>query len=153
MKDVIAIVDESAKSFATWGWVSVCFECRAPVQIAGSYLGDAPDVLVSVLLAEAKVLIQSKAHVIAIETVGGEAQVQQVLLERSCDSRLSRRRETGEPDGEAGLLAECVTLLTGEGRVPCDVAVDCQYSIVLVSRSQEWWDGGVSRGTHVAILM
>lgn len=73
---MIAIVEESAKSFATWGCVSVCCECRAPVQIAGSYLGDAPDVLVSVLLAEPEVLVQSEAYIVAIETVGGEAEVQ-----------------------------------------------------------------------------
>ena len=102
--------------------------CAARLRwIAEPYLGDAPDVLVPVLLAEAEVLVQSKAHVVAIETVRSEAQVQQVLLERSRDGRLSRRRETGEPDGEARLLAECVALLTREGRVPCDVAGRRQY--------------------------
>lgn len=68
-----------------------------------------------------------------------------MLLERSCDGRLSRSRETGEPDGEAGLLAECVALLTGEGRMPCDVAGDCQYSL---SWSEARKNGGMvgSRG-------
>lgn len=96
---------------------------------AGPYLSDTPDVLVPVLLAETEVLVQSEAHVVAIKTVGSEAQVQQVLLERSCDGRLSRRRETSEPDGEAGLLAECIALLTGERRVPCNVAGGCQNSL------------------------
>lgn len=45
-----------------------------------------------------------------------------MLLERSRDCGFSRCREAGEPDGEAGLLAECVALLAGEGRVPGDVA-------------------------------
>lgn len=120
--------------------------------VAGSYLSNAPDVLVPVLLAEAEILVQPKAHVVAIETVCSEAQVQQVLLERSRDGRLSRCRETGEPDGEAGLLAECVALLTRKGRVPCDVTGRRQYWLSW-SEGRKWWDGGVSRGTHVAILM
>ena len=93
-----------------------------------SYLSDTPDVLVPVLLTEAKILVQAEAHIVAIETVGSEAQVQQVLLERGCDGRLARRRQAGEPDGEARLLAECVALSAREGRVPGDVAVDVQYA-------------------------
>ena len=54
--------------------------------------------------------------------------MQQVLLKRSRDGRLSRRRKTCEPDGEAGLLAECVALSARKGRVPGDVAVDVQYT-------------------------
>lgn len=93
-----------------------------------THLRNAPDVLVPVLLAEAEVLVQPKANIVAIETVGGEAQVQQVLLERSRDGRLSGRGKACEPDGEAGLLAECVALGAREGRVPGDVAVDVQYT-------------------------
>ena len=93
-----------------------------------THLRNAPDVLVPVLLAEAEVLVQPKANIVAIETVGGEAQVQQVLLERSRDGRLSGRGKACEPDGEAGLLAECVALSARKGRVPGDVAVDVQYT-------------------------
>jgi hypothetical protein len=127
--------------------------CKEASQLGRPYLSNTPDVLVPVLLAEPKVLVQSKAHIVAIETVGGEAQVQQVLLERSCDGRLSGRREASEPDGEAGLLAECIALLTGEGWVPCDVASRCQYSL---SWSQGAKNGGMAgfRGApYVAILM
>lgn len=45
-----------------------------------------------------------------------------MLLERGRDGGLSRRGETGEPDGEAGLLAIFVPLLARKGRVPSDVA-------------------------------
>lgn len=106
------------------------------------YLSNAPDVLVPVLLAEAKVLVQSKADVVAIETVGSEAQMKQVLLKRSCDRRLSRRRETGKPDGEARLLAECVALSAREGRVPCNVAIDVQYVDCPRPEPQAGWMAG-----------
>lgn len=70
-----------------------------------TYLSNAPDVLVTVFLAESKILVQSKSHIVAIETVGSEAKVQQVLLKGSCDCGLSRCRETSEPNGETRLLA------------------------------------------------
>lgn len=38
-----------------------------------TYLSNTSDVLVPVLLAESKVLVQPKAHIVAIETVGSEA--------------------------------------------------------------------------------
>ena len=120
------------------------------------YLRNAPNVLIPVLLTEAEILVQSEAHIVAIETVGSEAQVQQVLLERCRDCGLSGCRETGEPDGEAGLLAVCVALLARKGRVPGDVAGGCQYARSCVSLLCRWWDGGMvgfGGGTHVDILL
>jgi hypothetical protein len=87
-----------------------------------TYLCYPPDVLVPVLLGEAQVFVQAEAHVVAVETVGGIAQVEQVLLERGCDCGLAGGGEAGEPDGEAFLLAETVALSAGQRWVPCDVA-------------------------------
>ena len=88
-----------------------------------TYLSDTPDVLLSVLGGEAKVLVQAEADVVAIESVGLETKVEEVLLESNGDGGLARGRETGEPDGGTLLLAEVGALLTGETGVPCDVAV------------------------------
>ena len=63
-----------------------------------------------------------------------------MLLERSRNGRLSRRRETSEPDGEAGLLAVRVALGAREGRMPGDVAVGVQYTSCLRLGPQ---DGGM----------
>lgn len=87
-------------------------------------LGDTADVLVAVLLAEAEVLVQAEAHIVAIQTVGRQAQVQQVLLEGGGDGGLSGGGQTGEPDGEALLFTEALAFGTGEGWVPGDVAVE-----------------------------
>ncbi len=46
-----------------------------------------------------------------------------MLLEGGGDGRLARGGQTGEPDGEATLLAELVALGALEGRVPGDVAI------------------------------
>jgi hypothetical protein len=91
-----------------------------------TYLSYPPDVLIPGLLVEAEVLVQTKAHIVAIETVCGVSKVQKMLLERGCDRGLSRRRKTSEPECEALLLAEPVALSAGKRRVPCDVAeVQC----------------------------
>lgn len=89
-------------------------------------LADAADVLVAVALGEAEVLVEAEADVVAVEAVGGEAEVQEVLLESGGDGGLSRGGEAGEPDCEAALGAELVALAAGEGGVPGDVAgEDC----------------------------
>lgn len=87
------------------------------------YLGDAADVLVAVLLGEAEVLVQAEAHIVAVEPVRGQSNVQQVLFQGRGDGGLARGREAREPDGEAALSAELVALVAREGRVPGDVAV------------------------------
>lgn len=88
-----------------------------------SYLAYPADVLVAVLLGEAKVLVQAEAHVVAVEAVGGVAEVEQVLLEGGGDGGLAGGGEAGEPEGEALLLAVLATLLASEAGVPGDVAV------------------------------
>lgn len=182
MKDVRAMVEESAKSFATWiwgkgkgrelvGWLllfvrlfipysplfslvsRVChllgfssssfppsrlhalrlftegkwFPAQAPKSgvrdTTVTYLADAPDVLGAVLVGEAEVLVEAEAHVVAVEAVGGEPEVQEVLLEGRGHRRLARGREAREPQREALLLAQAVALGAREGRVPGDVAV------------------------------
>jgi hypothetical protein len=87
-----------------------------------TYLRYPPDVLIAVFLCEAQVLVQSKANIVAVETVGREAEVQKVLLKSSRDGRLSGCGEAGEPDGEALLLAGGVALCAGKGRMPGNVA-------------------------------
>lgn len=91
----------------------------------GKELGDfadATDVLVTVLLGEAQVFVQAEAHVVAIETVGGDAEVEEMLLESGGHGGFARGGEAGEPNGEALLLAGFVALLAREGGVPGDVA-------------------------------
>ena len=89
------------------------------------YLGDPSNVFIPVLLREAQVLVQAKSHIVAVQTVGCEAEVQKVLFECSGDGRLSGGAEAGEPDCKAALLAECVAFATREGWVPGDVAGRC----------------------------
>lgn len=86
-------------------------------------LADAADVLVAVGLGEAQVLVEAEAHVVAVEAVGGEAQVQEVLLERGGHGGLAGGGEAGQPDCEAALAAQLVALAAREGRMPGDVAV------------------------------
>ncbi len=87
------------------------------------YLGNPPDVLIPVLLREAEVAIEAKADVIAVESVRGEAQVEQVLLERRRDGRFPRPGQTREPDREAALLAQLVALVPREGGMPCYISI------------------------------
>ena len=67
-----------------------------------------------------------------------------MLLERGRDGGLSRRGETGEPDGEAGLLAIFVPLLARKGRVPSDVAGRlsvCPFAKLEARRQMVGWWG------------
>lgn len=53
-------------------------------------LGDAADVLVAVLLAEAEVFVETEAHVVAVEAVGGDAALaEQLVLEFDGDGRFA----------------------------------------------------------------
>lgn len=88
-----------------------------------AYLGDTPDVLLSVLGREAKVLVQAEPDVVAVESVGLKTKVEEVLLKGNGNGGLSRGGETGEPDGGTLLLAKIGALLTGETGVPGDVAI------------------------------
>jgi hypothetical protein len=85
-------------------------------------LGDTANVLVAVGLGESKVLVKAETDVVAVETVGGDAKVKEMLLESSGNGGLARGRETGQPDGKTALAAGLVALLARQGRVPGDVA-------------------------------
>lgn len=87
------------------------------------YLGNTPDVLLSVLGGETKVLVQTETNVVAVQSVGLETKVEEVLLERDGDGGLARGGETSEPDGGTLLLAEVAALSASETRVPGDVAI------------------------------
>ena len=96
--------------------------CRNRGVSVGSYLCYPSNILIPVCLGEAQVFVESESHIVAVETVGCEAQVEKVLLERGCDGGFAGCGEAREPDCEATLLAVGVTLAAGEGRVPGDVA-------------------------------
>ena len=108
------------------------------------YLGDTADVLVAVLLGKAKVLVQAEADIVAVEAVGGDAEVEEMLLEGCCDGGLARGGEAGEPDGEAALLAQVVALAAREGRVPGDVAAGRHVVLVVCTWGCVWRRGKMS---------
>jgi len=103
--------------------------CSSLLRRHHTYLRYPPNILIPVLLGEAQILVEAEAHIIAVKTVRSVSKVQKVLLERCRDGGFARRREAGEPDGEAFLLAVAIALGAREGRVPCDVA-----GVVCVSR-------------------
>lgn len=120
--------------------VERCWE----VKNENTYLGDTTNVLIAILLAETQVLVEAEAHVVAVEAVRGEAQVQQVLLEGGRDGGLARGGKAGEPDGHALLAAELIALLARERRVPCDVAVlrgRCVSFLLLAFATSRYWRG------------
>lgn len=87
------------------------------------YLSDTPDVLFSVLGRETKVLVQTESDIVAIQSVGLETKVEEVLLKGDGNGRLAGGGETSEPDGGTLLLAKIGTLLARKASVPGDVAV------------------------------
>lgn len=88
-----------------------------------SYLSNAADILVAVFLREAQVLVQAEANIVAVEPVGGKADMKQVLLKGSGNGRLSRGRETREPNSKAALATELVSLMARERWMPGNVAI------------------------------
>ena len=88
-----------------------------------TYLCDTADVLVTALLVEAKVLVETETDIVTVKTVGSKTLLEKVLLKSSGNGRLARGGETGEPDGSTLLLAELATLLAGKTSVPGDVAI------------------------------
>ena len=82
------------------------------------HLADPPDVLGAVGRAEAEVLVEAEADVVAVEPVRGQRVwgPQERLLEGDGDGRLAGRGEACEPDGEAALVTEGVTDGGYEGR-------------------------------------
>lgn len=118
MKDVRVAVEASANSFATYRrnkrvskrTVPSLAPRPLPPNRKAPYLCDSADILIAIRLREAQILVQAKAHVIAIKTVCANAKVEQVLLKRGRDRRLSRRRETREPDRVSLLPAKGLAL-------------------------------------------
>ena len=131
----------SAKSLAT-----CCAGLVKKLQIitqVSAYLSDTPDVLLSVLGREAKVLVQAESDLVAVEPVGLKTKVEEVLLKGNGNGGLSRGGETSEPDGGTLLLAKICALLTGETGVPGDVAVaNVRISVLDLLKV----DGGVVEG-------
>jgi len=135
MKDVTAMVEESAKSLATCVGAGCQYACLQSYSLSPlrwekgrgrlqcTHLGDTSDVLVTVLLAKAQVLVQPEAHIVSVESVYSQTLLQEVLLESDGDGGLSGGGQTGEPEGETLLLAELIALGARERCVPCDVAV------------------------------
>lgn len=101
-------------------------------------LGDTANVLVAVGLRETKILVKTETDVVAVEAVGGDTKVKEMLLESSGNGGLARGRKTGQPDGETALAAGLIALLARQGRVPGDVATSTivSWSCFLVLR----WD-------------
>lgn len=124
MKEVRARQDESAKSLATYTDTQSGFNSYInELEEKETYLCDTADVLVTALLVEAKVLVETETDIVTVKTVGSKTLLEKVLLKSSGNGRLARGGETGEPDGSTLLLAELATLLAGKTSVPGDVAI------------------------------
>ena len=78
-----------------------------------SDFGDPADVLIAVCFREAEVAVEAESDVVAVEAVGGEGAVQEVLFESGGDGGFPRGGEAREPDCEAGLGAEARALGVG----------------------------------------
>lgn len=92
------------------------------MDVPGTYLCDAANVLFTVFGRESKVFVQTESHVVAVESVCRNALLEEVLLKSSRNGRLSRRRETCEPDSRTLLAAQLAALFPGEASMPCNVA-------------------------------
>lgn len=80
------------------------------------HFGNAADVLVAVGFAEAKVLVESEADVVTVQTVGVHAAVaEELVLEFNGQCGLARGGETRQPDCETALGAQVAALGAGEG--------------------------------------
>lgn len=70
-------------------------------------------VLDTALGVEAKVLVEAKADVVAVEAERVEVAVEKGLLEGGGNGALARGGEAGEPDGRAALAEELGALVEG----------------------------------------
>jgi hypothetical protein len=43
------------------------------------------DVFITVLLGETKVFVQTKSHIVSIQTIGSQAEMEKVLFKGCCD--------------------------------------------------------------------
>ena len=110
------------------------------------YLSNPPNVLFTVFGREAQVLVQTEAHIVAVQSVCRKAKLEEMLLESDRNRRLSRRREASEPDGAALLLSQVTSLRTCQACVPCDVAV---LSLALALQSIVAFDTYVAMSLRV----
>lgn len=122
-----------------------------PYLFIAKYLSDSSNILSPVFFAETQVLVQSKSNIVPVKSVGGQSQVQEVLLQGNCDSGLTAGREAGEPQREALLATKGAALLVRDGRrMPCYVADEGQsVSVDLGGRFR----GEVAAHTYVAIMI
>lgn len=74
------------------------------------HLGNAADVLLTILGGETQVLVESEADVVTIHTECRLVQMQQVLLESRSNGGLAGRREAREPDAHSLLVQQLRTL-------------------------------------------
>ena len=96
---------------------------KTPGKIQETNLSDPPNILPPIPLTKPEVLVQPEPHIIAIESIRRQTQVEQVLLERDGDGGFARRRQAREPEGETLLVAEVGAFGVGEGGgVPGDVS-------------------------------
>lgn len=70
-------------------------------------LGDSANVLPSVLRGEAEVVVEAGADVVAVEAVGGDAQIDEKSLELKSDRGLAGTRQSRQPNGAAPETADC----------------------------------------------
>lgn len=159
MKEVSAMVVLSAKSLATCRHEAMSVSFNSGSRLVQVYLSNPADVLFSVLRRESEVLVQTKSHIVAVESVGLQTKVEEVLLEGNGNGGLARSREPGKPDGAALLLAKVAAFGASEACVPGDVAVGlgqiCLSVCTFCWRGHGGVDSGVPAGigTYVAILM
>ena len=86
------------------------------------HLADAANVFLAVGGAEAEILVQAVAHVVAVEHIGQMAAFDQRMLQREGDGAFSGTAEAGEPDRDATLLEQFFTIRPGDvAFVPGDV--------------------------------
>ena len=70
------------------------------------HFGYAANVLDAVCIGEAEILVQSMAHVVAIENIGVATDRMQSLLDQICDGRFARAGKAGEPQHARFLALE-----------------------------------------------
>jgi len=89
MKEVRARQDESAKSLATCCIAWSALRSRVEQPRVATDLCNTANVLVTALLVEAKILVETEADVVTVETVGSKTLLEKVLLESSGNGRLA----------------------------------------------------------------
>ena len=68
MNEVKAIVEESAKSFATY-WKHSSVFAMLQYDLRRSHLCNSSDVLIAILFRESKVSVEAESHIVAIKAI------------------------------------------------------------------------------------